>query len=76
MTHNYISSKHIIDRIYSDYNIQSDDFVSRVPLWTLNAIREIGIKQTYILSNVVMQLVNYKCALPKYGSFPRSSPVR
>ena len=40
MTHNYISSKHIIDRIYSDYNIQSDDFVSRVPLWTLNAIRE------------------------------------
>lgn len=65
MTHNYISSKHIIDRIYTDYNIQSDDFVSRVPLWTLNAIREIGIKQTYVLSNVVMQLVNYKCALPK-----------
>ena len=65
MVHNYISSKTLIERIYNDYNIQSDDFVSRLSTWTLNAIREIGIKQSYILTNIILKLENNKCCIPK-----------
>ena len=64
MIHKYISAKTIIDRIYDNYNIQSDDFVSRVSNWTLNCIREIGIKQSYVLDNVVLTLSNKKVAIP------------
>jgi len=65
MVHNYITSKSLIERIYSDYNIQSDDFVSRLSTWTLNAIREIGIKQSYVLTNIRLELFNYKVCIPK-----------
>ena len=65
MVHNYITSKNLIERIYNDYNIQSDDFVSRLPTWTINAIREIGIKQSYILTNIVLELHHNKACLPK-----------
>lgn len=65
MIHNYISSKNLIERIYNDYNIQSDDFVSRLSTWTLNAIREIGIKQSYILTNIVMELQHNQVCIPK-----------
>ena len=64
MIHRYISAKTIIDRIYDNYNIQSDDFVSKVSTWTLNCVREIGIKQAYILDNVILSLNNKKVAIP------------
>ena len=64
MVHKYISAKTIIDRIYDNYNIQSDDFVSRVSNWTLNCLREIGVKQSYVLDNVILQLHNKKVAIP------------
>jgi len=65
MVHNYITSKDLVERIYNDYNIQSDDFVSRLPTWVLNAIREITIKQVYILTNIILELHNHKACLPK-----------
>jgi len=65
MVHNYITSKDLIERIYNNYNIQSDDFVSRLPTWVLNAIREIGIKQSYILTNIVLYLKDNKSCIPK-----------
>lgn len=65
MIHNYISSKELVERIYNDYNIQSDDFVSRLPTWTLNAIREIGIKQSYVLTTIVLKLYDNKACIPK-----------
>lgn len=64
MINKYISSKIIISRIYDDYNIQSDDFVSKVSTWIYNAIRELGIKQTYILENPVLQFHDNRVCIP------------
>lgn len=35
----FISSATLIPDMYNDYNIQSDDFVSRFPIWIANAGR-------------------------------------
>ena len=43
MVHKYISSKVLIDKIYDEYNIQSDDFIGRLSTWTLNVLKESKI---------------------------------
>lgn len=65
MITSYISSKCIVERIYDDYNIQSDDFVSRVATWTYNVIRDLKIRQCYILENLELEVLNGKCRLPE-----------
>lgn len=65
MIHKYISSKAIIDKIYDEFNIQSDDFVTRVATWTLNVIKTSKIKQAYILENIVIDFDNYKICIPQ-----------
>lgn len=61
----YISSKSIISRLYDIYNIQSDDFVSRLAGWTFNVIRDVRVKQTYVLKNIYVDYVNGKAEIPK-----------
>jgi len=65
MVTKFISSKAIIARLYDDYNIQSDDFTSRVPTWSLNALRLAKIKQTYILENFRIPFNEYRIKLPQ-----------
>ena len=44
----YINSKVLIGELYSDYNIQSDDFVTRFPNLCFNCIRDLRIFQNYV----------------------------
>ena len=44
----FISSATLIPDIYNDYNIQSDDFVSRFPIWIANALEELKFIQAYV----------------------------
>jgi len=64
MVNKYISSRVIIERIYDDYNIQSDDFVTKVPTWVLNSLREIGIRQSYITKNYETQFNHNRICIP------------
>ena len=43
----FISSATLIPDMYNDYNIQSDDFVSRFPIWIANALEELKFIQAY-----------------------------
>lgn len=65
MIHKYISSKVLIEKIYDEYNVQSDDFAARLSTWTLNAIRELRIKQTYILENIEVEFNNNRVFIPQ-----------
>ena len=44
----FISSATLIPDMYNDYNIQSDDFVSRFPIWVANALEELKFIQAYV----------------------------
>lgn len=43
----YINSKLLIGEIYNDYNIESDDFITRFPHWCYNCLEELKIIQDY-----------------------------
>lgn len=66
MIHKFINSKQIIAKIYDEYNIQSDDFVARLPTWTYNVLRQIKIKQVYVLKNIQIEYDNNKIYIPQY----------
>ena len=61
MIHKYISSKVLIEKIYDEYNIQSSDFVTRLSTWTLNVLRQIKIKQIYVIKNIEIEYQDYNC---------------
>ena len=65
MVHKYISSKVIIDRLYNNYNIQSDDFVTKLSTWVYNCIRDLQIKQIYIMETYKIPYNNYRIAIPQ-----------
>lgn len=50
MTQNnaYINSKVLIGEIYSDYNIQSDDFIQRFPNLCVECIGDLNFYQAYV----------------------------
>ena len=66
MIHKFINSKELIEKIYDEYNIQSDDFITRFPNWAFNVLRSIKIKQVYLLENVMIDIVNYKAFIPHH----------
>ena len=41
----YVNSAELIREIYDDYNITSDDFVSRAPAWIYNALDELNFNR-------------------------------
>ena len=47
----FISSATLIPDMYNDYNIQSDDFVSRFPIWVANALEELKFIQAYYFTH-------------------------
>lgn len=60
----FISSATLIPDMYNDYNIQSDDFVSRFPIWVANALEELKFIQAYVnvekTLNLMTIVVNYR----------------
>lgn len=66
MIHKFINSKTIISKVYDEYNIQSDDFISRLPTWTYNVLRQIRIKQVYVIKNVVGEFDSNRIQIPQY----------
>lgn len=65
MIHKYISSKVLIEKIYDEYNIQSSDFVTRLSTWTLNVLRQIKIKQIYVIKNIEIEYQDYRIQIPQ-----------
>lgn len=65
MINKYISSKTIIEKIYDEFNIQSDDFVTRVATWTLNVLKTSKIKQAYVLENILIDFSDYRICIPQ-----------
>ena len=66
MIHKFINSKILISKIYDEYNIQSDDFVSRLPNWTYNVLRQIKVKQVYVIKNIQIEYDGNKIYIPQY----------
>lgn len=60
----FISSALIIPDIYNDYNIQSDDFVSRFPIWIANALEELCFIQAFITIEKDINFDNHRCQVP------------
>lgn len=66
MIHKFINSKILIAKVYDEYNIQSDDFTSRLPNWTYNVLRQIKVKQVYVIKNIQIEYDNNKIYIPQY----------
>lgn len=60
----FISSATLIPDMYNDYNIQSDDFVSRFPIWVANALEELKFIQAYINVEKDIEFDDHRCQLP------------
>lgn len=60
----YVNSAELIREIYDDYNIASDDFVSRAPTWIYNALDELNFIQAYIEKTTILTIEDYRCKLP------------
>ena len=50
--------------MYNDYNIQSDDFVSRFPIWIANALEELKFIQAYVDIEKDIEFDDHRCQLP------------
>ena len=60
----YVNSAELIREIYDDYNITSDDFVSRAPAWIYNALDELNFIQAYVEKTKEDKIEHYRCELP------------
>lgn len=60
----FISSAILINEMYNDFNLQSDDFVTRVPIWVANALEELNFYQAYITLEKDIEFDDYRCELP------------
>lgn len=60
----FISSATLIPDMYNDYNIQSDDFVSRFPIWVANALEELKFIQAYVNVEKDIEFDDHRCQLP------------
>ena len=60
----FISSATLIPDMYNDYNIQSDDFVSRFPIWIANALEELKFIQVYANVEKDIEFDDHRCQLP------------
>lgn len=60
----YVNSAELIREIYDDYNITSDDFVSRAPAWIYNALDELNFIQAYVEKTTEIQIEHYRGKLP------------
>lgn len=60
----FISSATLIPDMYNDYNIQSDDFVSRFPIWIANALEELKFIQAYVNVEKDIEFDDHRCQLP------------
>ena len=60
----FVSSGELIKDMYNDYNIQSDDFVPRMPIWIANAIEELNFIQAYVTQEKNIEFDNHRCQLP------------
>lgn len=60
----FISSATLIPDMYNDYNIQSDDFVSRFPIWVANALEELKFIQAYVDIEKDIEFDDHRCQLP------------
>lgn len=66
MTNNqlYVNSAELIREIYDDYNISSDDFVSRASTWIYNALDELNFIQAYVEKTTDINIEHYRGQLP------------
>ena len=60
----FISSATLIPDMYNDYNIQSDDFVNRFPIWVANALEELNFIQAYVNVEKDIEFDDHRCQLP------------
>lgn len=60
----FISSATLIPDMYNDYNIQSDDFVNRFPIWVANALEELKFIQAYVNVEKDIEFDDHRCQLP------------
>ncbi len=63
---NYISGISIINEIYDEFNIKSDDWVNRVPNWIYKALRQLNSNRTYVDLYICGKFENNIILLPEY----------
>lgn len=61
----YVNSAELIREIYDDYNITSDDFISRAPAWIYNALDELNFIQAYVEKTQEIHIEHYRGELPE-----------
>lgn len=60
----YINSNIVIDKIDTEYNIQSSDYISKANIYIMSALRDIRVKQLLQPIEVELELNDYKAQLP------------
>lgn len=60
----FISSGVVIHDIIEDYNIQSMDFINRVPTWICQALVDLNVQLQYIDVADTIEFDDYRCQIP------------
>ncbi|MBD5584356.1 MAG: hypothetical protein HDQ88_04690 [Clostridia bacterium] len=61
---NLISSSVIIHDLIEDYNVQSMDFVTRLPSWICQCLSDLNIQLHYVDAADELEFNEYRCEIP------------
>lgn len=62
----YINSSVLIGELIQDYNLQSQDFVTRFPNWCVQCLGDLNIYQAYVEKRVSLALADGRVKLPDF----------
>jgi hypothetical protein len=63
---NYITGRTLIEEIYDEFNLKSDDWVNRVPNWINKGLKELNNGKVYVNMIEQGQFNNHTIILPEY----------
>lgn len=64
MNYNLINGDEIIRRLDNDFNINHSDYITRLPQWIYQALRDIDYLNAFVPASYYATVLNYKAVLP------------
>lgn len=62
----YINSAVLVAELIQDYNIQSNDFITRFPNWVVQCLGDLNIRQAYVEKYAELAIEGSKTKLPDF----------
>ena len=64
MIYNLVQADEVVARLDNDFNINQGDYISRIPQWIYQCLRDLRIHLGIVSKAYVADIENYSCELP------------